>query len=105
MKKLISFVLMVLLSVASFAQKFNAETKTFSRESTVKTSATMTEYSWEESDSIYPIYVTKNGRTYINKVSKKSGKVYKKYLPEDVSRQLCEVLNIIYVEPKKQEQK
>ena len=105
MKKLISFVLMVLLSVTSFAQKFNAETKTFSRENTVKTSATMTEYSWEESDSIYPIYVTKNGRTYINKVSKKSGKVYKKYLPEDVSRQLCEVLNIIYVEPKKQEQK
>ena len=105
MKKLLSFVLMVLLSVASFAQKFNAETKTFSKENTVKTSATMTEYSWEESDSIYPIYVTKNGRTYINKVSKKSGKVYKKYLPEDVSRQLCEVLNIIYVEPKKQEQK
>ena len=102
MKKLISIVLVMLLSVASFAQKFNAETKTFSKENTVKTSATMTEYNWEESDSIYPIYITKNGRTYINKVSKKSGKVYKKYLPEDVSRQICKVLNIIYVEPKKQ---
>lgn len=105
MKKLISFVLMVLLSVASFAQKFNAETKTFSKENTVKTSATLTEYNWEESDSIYPIYITKNGRTYINKVSKKSGKVYKKYLPEEVSRQLCTELNIVYVETKKENNK
>lgn len=102
MKKLISFVLIVLLSVASFAQKFNAETKTFSKENTVKTSILKTEYKWEESDSIYPIYITSKGRTYIEKVSKKSGKVYRKYLPEEVSRQICTELNIVYVETKKE---
>lgn len=101
MKKLISFVLMVLLSIASFAQKFNAETKTFSKESTVL----KTEYKWEESDSIYPIYITTKGRTYIEKVSKKSGKVYRKYLPEEVSRQICTELNTIYVETKKEKNK
>lgn len=105
MKKLLFILFALLISTTVSAQKFNAETKTFSKENTVKTSILKTKYKWEESDSIYPIYITTKGRTYIEKVSKKSGKVYRKYLPEEVSRQICTELNIVYVETKKEKNK
>lgn len=47
-------------------------------------------YTYKDSDGkSYPIYLSATGKAFIWKVSKKTGKKYKKYLPE-VTKQLQE---------------
>ena len=53
---------------------------------------TKTEYKYQEGGKTYSIYLSRNGRAYIVKVSKK-GKEYKKYLPE-ISKVLSNELKI-----------
>lgn len=44
-----------------------------------------TKFEYEDSKGIkYPIYITKSGAVYVIKVSKKTGKEYKYYLPKDI---------------------
>lgn len=76
------------LLFALFCVTGNAEVKrdgnTFKVEASVKSQDTQTKYTWEDKEGKkYPIFITKNGACYINKVSKKSGKEYKYYLPKD----------------------
>ena len=48
-----------------------------------------TKYTWEDKDgNIYPIYITKKGTCYIKRISKKTGKEYKYYLPKEVQNQI-----------------
>lgn len=95
MKKLI---LCVLLSL--FCTTISAEVKregdTFKVEQTSKSdSNTKTRYTWEDKDgNKYPIYITKKGACYVLRVSKKTGKEYKYYLPKDVQEQIKKELNI-----------
>ena len=50
-----------------------------------------TEYTYKAKDGkTYPIFLSKNGKYYIKRVSKKSGKMYKTYLPE-VTEQLSRI--------------
>lgn len=61
-----------------------------------------TEYSYTDTDGkTYEIYLSKNGRAYIKRVSAKTGNTYNKYLPEEVSRQICKEIGREYVETKK----
>lgn len=47
-----------------------------------------TEYIYEDSKGVeYPIYMSATGKVYIKRVSEKTGKGYKQYLPE-VGKQL-----------------
>lgn len=61
-----------------------------------------TEYSYTDTDGkTYEIWLSKNGRSYIKRVSAKTNKEYKKYLGEEISRQICKELGREYNELKK----
>lgn len=52
-----------------------------------KSQETKTKYTFIASDGKeYQIYLSKNGNAYIYRVSKKSGKTYKQYIPEITKR-------------------
>lgn len=81
------------------------EGKTFIALSSAKKSngeSVKTEYSYTDTDGkTYEIWLSKNGRAYIKRVSAKTDKEYKKYLSEEISRQICKELGKEYIEPKK----
>lgn len=82
-----------------FCINIHAEVKregnTFKVEQTVKASDTQTKYTWEDKEgNKYPIFVTKKGACYVKKVSKKTGKEYKYYLPKDIQETIKRELNI-----------
>ena len=62
-------------------ENFKAPSKSKTR---VEFTDTTTNHTYELNDIKYPIFVTKNGAYYIWKISKKSGKEYKYYLPKDI---------------------
>lgn len=44
---------------------------------------TKTQYTYKDSKgNVYPVYLSTSGKAFIKKVSKKTGKEYKKYIPE-----------------------
>lgn len=64
-----------------------------------KSGAIKTDYTYQDVDGkTYDVYLSKNGRAFIKRVSQKSGKEYNKYLDEQLSRDLCKELGITYVE-------
>ena len=81
------------------------EGKTFVVQSSAKKSNcenVKTEYSYTDTDGkTYEIWLSKNGRAYIKRVSAKTDKEYKKYLGEEISRQICKELGREYNELKK----
>lgn len=109
MKKVFFFVLFAMLVCVGMAQNVSVERngKNFVATKTEKaksgsSSATKTEYSYTDTDGkTYEIWLSKNGRAYIKRVSAKTGNTYNKYLPEDVSRQICKELGVEYVEKAK----
>lgn len=46
---------------------------------------------------VFPIYLSKKGRAYIVRTSKKTGKEYKQYLGEDISREVCREYKVTYI--------
>lgn len=107
MKRLILLVAITLISVITAVGQ-NSHTKVERQgnqfiETKVSQTGTLTPYTYIDKDEIeYQIYVMDNGRCYINKVSKKSGKTYKKYLDEDTCKTICKELNVPYTYVKKQ---
>lgn len=84
MKKLVLCILLALFSITSYAE-VKREGDTFKVEQTAKASDTQTKYTWEDkAGQKYPIYITKKGACYVIRVSKKTGKEYKYYLPKDI---------------------
>lgn len=68
----------------------------------VASTATKTKFTWTDTKgNTYPIYVTKTGRCFVNKISSKTNKEYKYYLKEDLSRAICKELGIMYQEKAK----
>lgn len=83
MKKLL-ILLMLSISVLSYAQKYKREGNTFIvvKSTKSKSSSKETKFTIRDTDGkTYKVYVSKNGKTYINKISKKSNKIYRKYIP------------------------
>lgn len=99
----------LLFAVAMFACNLSISAQDYKREGTVfvstskarsKGSAKKTRFTWKESDGTeYPIYMGASGSCYILRVSKKSGKEYKKYLGKDVSMEISKLSSNI-VPPK-----
>lgn len=87
------------------AQNYTQKGTTFIQKeptSKQKSSAIETKYTWQDSKgNTYPIYLSKNGKAFVKKVSKKTGKEYPKYLNEEISIKLCKEYNITYI-PKKE---
>lgn len=101
MKKYFVIAAMLLCGICANAQSVNREGNNFIQVQTVKQSSDKeTVYTYTIKDNTYPIYITKNGRCYIIRVSK-NGNEYKQYLPEEVSRQICTEMGITYVETDK----
>lgn len=83
MKKLL-ILLMLSVSVLSYAQEYKREGNTFIvvKSTKNKSSSKETKFTIKDTDGkTYKVYISKNGKTYINKISKKSGKIYRKYIP------------------------
>lgn len=59
-----------------------------------------TNYYYESKGFKYQIYISKNGNCYINKFSNKTGNMYRQYLGESISRDICSKLCRTY-QPKK----
>lgn len=100
MKVLIIIIMaLMLVNTNIIAQSFTRNGNTFTQVSSKsdKKEATLTKFTWKDSKGIeYPIFITSSGRCFVNKVSKNTNKEYKYYLKEDLSREICKVLNITY---------
>ena len=94
MKYIIALLVALSMSVASYAGVVR-HGNTFSVETTSVNQDTQTQFTWQDKDgNTYPIYITKKGACYVIKVSKKTGKEYKYYLPKDVQEAIRKELNI-----------
>lgn len=94
--------MLVLLSVGLTisAQNYTREGNTFissTGERTRTDNTITTEFKVKESDGKeYVVYCSKStGSCFIKKISR-NGKEYRKYLGEDVSKQICSAINIEY---------
>jgi hypothetical protein len=82
--RIIVTLIILLVSFISFAET-KREGNTFKTEQTSTSNDTQTKYTWEDKEGKqYPIYITKKGACYVKRISKKTGKEYKYYLPKDV---------------------
>ena len=80
------------------AQEIKREGNNFTQvQSVAKSTDTQTIYTYTIKDTTYPIWITKSGRCYIIRTSKK-GNEYKQYLPEEVSKAVCAELGVEYIE-------
>ena len=98
-------VLTMLLSISldAQAQSFVKNGSTFEQVSTRSTGskATKTQFNYKDSKGKdYTIFINQNGRCFVNKTSAKTGKEYKYYLNEDISKAVCKELGVTYI-PKK----
>ena len=86
MRKLFVTAIMLLgLSMGSYAQDVVKQGNTFTQVSKERQSGqeTKTEYIYKDSKGVeYPVYLSSTGKAFIKKVSKKTGKEYRVYLPE-----------------------
>jgi len=86
MKKLIICISMMLaFGLGTYAQDVVRQDNTFTQVSKEKQSGqeTKTEYTYRDKNgNEYPIYLSSTGKAFIKKVSKKTSKEYKQYLPE-----------------------
>lgn len=103
MKKIILMLLLLLTGVTSVAQDYTRQGTNFTqvaKEKTIKKGEVKpTPYTWTDSKGTkYPIYLSSKGRAFIVKISKKTGKEYKQYLGEEISRQICKEMKVDYAE-------
>lgn len=99
MRKLILFVMLIIASVSvSQAQNYQRQDNTYKTVSGATTSKeNRTNFIWETSKGEkYNIYVGPTGSCYIKRTSSKTGKEYKQYLGEEVSKDVCKQLGIEY---------
>jgi hypothetical protein len=89
MKKIILAAIMLLsLNVGVQAQSVERKGNNFTQVSNSKSGKssgkeTKTKYTYTDSKgNVYPIYLSSTGKAFIKKVSKKTGKEYRQYLPE-----------------------
>lgn len=78
MKKFSIFVIVLFMVICASAQ-VTLNGNTFIKE---KNKDIKTEYFYQEDSVKYQVYKSSKGKYFIWKISKKSGKKYKKYIPE-----------------------
>ena len=84
-------VITLVFAMSIFAQSVTLRGRQFSVESSSKRAAafdSLTTYTYRDvNDSIYVVHLSKNLKAFIVRYSQKTGKAYRKYLPE-ITRQL-----------------
>lgn len=87
MKRVLNILLVALIAVFTVtmtqAQNVIRNGNVFTQQSKQKAEITKTKYVYVDKDGVkYPIYLSSKGKAFIIKVSKKTGKEYRQYLPE-----------------------
>lgn len=96
---ILTIIFLICVSNNCYAQSYNRNGNSFVSNSTTraKSVSIKTKFTWQESDgSKYDIYISSTGSCFINKVSKNTGKTYRKYLGPDISQEICKELGIEY---------
>ena len=94
MKYIIALLVMLTLSISSYAGVVKEGNVYVQKTTTVKGKETGVYY--QDKDGIrYIIYVSPKGSLYIKKISKKTGREYKYYLPKDIQETIKRELNIL----------
>ena len=95
MKRFIIISFVILLGIIANAQIVK-EGNTFTQTKTEKvTEAKKTQFTYQDNKgNKYPIYVSSRGSLYVIKVSKKTGKEYKYYLPKEVQEEIKKHIQI-----------
>lgn len=90
MKFIITLLVALSMSVASYADVVKKGNVYVQTTTTVKEKETGVYY--QDKDSVqYIIYMSPKGSLYIKRISKKTGKEYKYYLPKDVQAKIKEL--------------
>ena len=77
--------MMLAFGLVSNAQSVTKQGNNFTQVTNKKSTGkeTKTQYTFTDSKGVvYPVYLSSTGKAYIKKVSKKTGKEYKQYVPE-----------------------
>lgn len=95
MRYLIALLVALSMSVTGYADVVR-DGDTFKVERTISVNQdTKTKYTWEDKEgNKYPVFITRKGACYVLRVSKKTGKEYKYYLPKDIQETIRKELNI-----------
>lgn len=91
-------VICCVFSAKAFSQEVKRDGNNFTVEKTLQQSSdVLTAYTFTIKDEVYPIWITKNGRCYVIRISK-NGNQYKQYLNKEICLQICKELNVEYKE-------
>ena len=93
MKKILLFAVAAFIAVSALGQNYTRNGKEFSSVKKERTSSVSedrkTGYTWKDSKGkVYDIYMSSRGACYILRKSSKTDKVYKSYLPKEVSEEI-----------------
>ena len=80
MKKMIMLLMSSIMTICAYAQEFIAP----AHKSSTQFIDTTTTYTYKRPEKTYNVYVSRRGAYYIWKISKKTNKPYKYYLPKEV---------------------
>lgn len=100
MKKIIIFLVAIIATmfICVNAQEVKRDGDNFTVEKVLhQSNDVQTKYTFTVKDVVYPIWITKNGRCYIVRISK-NGKQYKQYLNKDICLEICHEMNVEYKE-------
>ena len=107
MKKILIMLLIAVFSMNVCAQSFVVKDNTYTSVSAKKkTEGKKTPYQYESRDGQkYDIYILDDGRCYTNRVSGTTGKPYRSYLKEEISKDIAKNVGVKYTYVKKSKKK
>ena len=108
MKKILIMLLLAVMSMnVCVAQSYKVEGNIYtSVSSKKKVEGKKTPYQYEARDGQkYDVYILPNGRCYTNRISGTTGKEYRAYLKEEISKDIAKKVGISYTYVKKSKKK
>ena len=95
---IILFCVLSLFCVTVFAQKHKSKENKFAENKQVRTKPIKTSKTWteESTKTKYPIYISSTGLCFIIKTSKCTGREYRVYIGDEISKEICEEEGITY---------
>lgn len=107
MKKILIMLLLAVMSMNVCAQSFVVKDNVYTTASSKKkVEGKKTPYQYESRDGQkYDIYILDDGRCYTNRVSGTTGKPYRSYLKEEISRDIAKKVGVVYSYVKKSKKK
>ena len=107
MKKILIMLLLAVMSMNVCAQSFIVKDNVYTTASSKKkVEGKKTPYQYESRDGQkYDIYILPDGRCYTNRISGTTGKEYRAYIKEEISRDIAKKVGINYTYVKKNKTK